>query len=111
MKTLKIATAITLAAALVSCTAAQQKTVNTGVAAVTAACMDVAPLANAALLVPVAAPVAVYVTAACQDATTIAKIAADPTTVEWLAGLKSQLIALMPVNLQTVPASKPAASM
>jgi hypothetical protein len=99
---------------LMACSATQQATVTTDAnkafTVVAEACKELAPLANIGMLIPQAAPVAVYGTAACNDAATVQKIAQDPTTLAWLNDLTTRLKALIPANLQTVPAVKPAAS-
>lgn len=66
--------------------------------ALTAACTDAMSLAGVAALVPQAAPILPFVTAGCGTAEGLAKLAADPSSVEWVGTLVGQLKAVVPLQ-------------
>ncbi len=69
---------------LTSCTAAQQAQLATAGATLQAACTDAIAIANIAGLVPGVGAIVPYITAGCATAEGIARLAADPSSTQWL---------------------------
>lgn len=101
---------IGLALVLAACSTAQ---IETSATAVQLACQDAMAAGSQAqaslkggALDTANDIVANYVTPACGTADAIAKIAADPTTAEWLGALSTQLKALGAISSQLSAVSK-----
>lgn len=73
---------------LVACTPGQQQIVSTVTSAVSLACSAAAPF------VPIAGDIAPFIVAGCLTEQGLAKLAADPSSAEWVNGLVAQVKAL-----------------
>lgn len=84
--------------ALVACTPAQQTAFTTGAASAEAtlhtACADAMAIANIAGLIPGVGAIVPYINAGCGTAEGIAKLAADPTSTQWVGQLIGKVQAL-----------------
>lgn len=83
---------------LAGCSAAQLQSVSTTAASIQpglqAACNDALAIANIAGLVPGVGAIVPYLNAGCATAEGITKLAADPSSTEWVGTLAGQIKAL-----------------
>lgn len=94
MKQLAIASLFVLG----GCTPAQQQAFTSGAAsiqpALQTACTDAMAIANIAGLVPGVGAIVPYLNAGCGTAEGLVKLAADPSSTEWVGQLSGQIKAL-----------------
>ncbi len=77
-----------------ACTPQQQAQLATAGATLQAACTDAIAIANIAGLVPGVGAIVPYITAGCATAEGIARLAADPSSTQWLGELVGKIKAL-----------------
>lgn len=87
--------ALACALSLAGCSAAQQQAFTNGAASVQpalqAACIDAMAIANIAGLVPGVGAIVPYINAGCGTAEGLVKLAADPSSIEWVGQLSGQI--------------------
>lgn len=99
--------------ALGACSAQQQQSFTAGAAsiqpALQTACTDAMAIANIAGLVPGVGAIVPYINAGCGTAEGLVKLAADPTSTEWVGTLSGQIKTLAgAAGIKIAKASKPA---
>lgn len=88
----KLITCIALAATVAGCSsAAINKNANKIAPELAAACQSAVTLANIAGLVPGVGAIVPYINAGCATAEGLDKLAADPSSTQWVDGLIEQI--------------------